>query len=66
MIERAADKILGMIDDVRWTKNEIDYLAWQLVQKSNKPMLRRLIQLSSSIIIYKEEMTRDENDDTLW
>jgi hypothetical protein len=66
MIERVADKILAMIDDVRWSHHDIDYLAWQLVQKSNRPMLRRLVDLSVAIIQHNDNMIKDEDDNTLW
>lgn len=55
MIERLATKILAMIDDVRMTRQDIDYLAWQLVYQSPRPMRKRILILAESITYHHEQ-----------
>lgn len=55
MIERLATKILGLIDDVRMTRQDIDYLAWQIVYQSPKPMRKRVLILAESITYHHEQ-----------
>jgi hypothetical protein len=66
MMERVATRILDALDDVRWTKHEMDYLAWVLVHRSPQPMRRRLMHLSDAMIRHNYEMTEDVDDDTLF
>jgi hypothetical protein len=65
-MQRTANKILAILDDIRWTKHEVDYLAWNLVQNAPKPMLRRLDYLASAIVQYRYEIEEEHNDDTLF
>lgn len=63
MMERLAAKILALIDDVRYTYRDMDYLAWQIVQQSPRPMIKRVRYLAQAIIMHLEEM--DNEDDTV-
>jgi hypothetical protein len=68
MIERVATKILAMIDDVRWSRHELDYLAWQIVTQSPRPMRRRIAILADAITFHINN-DNEENDygaDTLF
>lgn len=65
MIEKVADKILDMLDNVRWTKHEIDYLAWSIVNKSSAPIMRRVVYLSNRII-HHHNTFQESTDDTLF
>lgn len=61
MMERLATKILTLIDDVRMTTYDLDYLAWQLVYQSPKPMQKRLLILADAII-HHHHTIKEEND----
>lgn len=66
-MERIAKRILDMLDDVRLTKNDLDYLAWHLVYHAPKPMQRRLVILADAIIHHNYTITEEnDNDDTLF
>jgi hypothetical protein len=66
-MERLATRILGMLDDVRWTVHDIEYLGWQLVYQSPKPMQKRLAILADSIMVNQEKMDREcEGQNGLW
>jgi hypothetical protein len=55
MMERLATKILGLLDDVRLTTHDIDYLAWQLIYQAPKPMQKRLVILADAILHHHHE-----------
>lgn len=61
-MERIAQKIIALIDDVRWSSHDIDYLAWQIVSLSPKPMLRRVVYLAEAIIFHNQQMQEEHND----
>lgn len=63
MIERVATKILTMIDDVRWSRHELDYLAWQIVSQSSKPMRRRIAILADAITYHINNDDEETNND---
>lgn len=63
MIERVATKILTMIDDVRWSRHELDYLAWQLVYQSPKPMRKRIAILADAITFHINNDSEEINND---
>ena len=66
-MERVAAKILAAIDDVRWTIHDIEYLGWQLVYQSPKPMQKRLAVLADSIMTSQAKMDEQlEGQDELW
>lgn len=54
-MERLATRILGLLDDIRLTHQDIDYLAWQLIYQAPKPMQKRLIILADAIIFHHNE-----------
>lgn len=54
-MERIAQKILAMLDDVRWTVRDLDYLGWQLVYQSPKPMRKRIVILAEAITFHHEQ-----------
>lgn len=62
MIERIATKILAMIDDVRMTTHDIDYLGWQIVYQSPKPMRKRIAILADAITHYLNTPEENDND----
>lgn len=49
-MEKVALKILGILSDVRFTTQDLDYLAWQLVYQAPKPMQKRLLIIADGII----------------
>jgi len=49
-MERLATKMLALLDDIRLTHQDIDYLAWQLIYQAPKPMQKRLLILADAII----------------
>lgn len=55
MIERVASKILDMLDNVRWTTHDLDYLAWQLVYQSSRPMRKRIVILAEAITFHHQQ-----------
>jgi len=66
-MDRVATKILALIDDVRLTVNDIEYLGWQLVYQSPKPMQKRLAVLADSMIHSQAKMDEQmEGQDGLW
>jgi hypothetical protein len=65
-MERVAAKILTMLDDVRWTVNDIEYLGWQMVYQSPKPMQKRLAVLADSMMTSQAKMDECEGQDGLW
>lgn len=50
MMEKLATKILALLDDLRLTTQDIDYLAWQLIYQAPKPMQKRLVILADAIL----------------
>jgi hypothetical protein len=68
-MERIAQKILTMLDDVRWTHRDLDYLGWQLVHLSHKPMRKRLLIIAEAITFHHNEELREDahyEQDTLF
>jgi hypothetical protein len=61
-MERLARKIIDMLDDVRMTKNDLDYLAWHLIWQAPKPMQKRMVFLADAIIRHNYEI-EETNDD---
>ena len=61
-MERMAMKILDLLDDVRMTKPDLDYLAWHLVYQAPKPMQRRLVILADAILHHNYTITEDNDD----
>lgn len=60
-MERLATKILGLLDDVRLTTHDIDYLAWQLIYQAPKPMQKRLVILADAILHHHSQ--KDYHDE---
>jgi len=60
-MEKVASKILGILSDVRFTTQDLDYLAWQLVYQAPKPMQKRLLILADSII-HHHSMQKETDD----
>ena len=54
-MERIAQKILAMLDDVRWTNRDLDYLGWQLVYQSPRPMRKRILILAEAITFHHQQ-----------
>ena len=54
-MERIAQKILAMLDDIRWTNRDLDYLGWQLVYQSPRPMRKRILILAEAITFHHEQ-----------
>ena len=67
-MERLAQKILTMLDDVRWTNRDIDYLGWQIVYQSPRPMRRRIAILADAITFHinNDNEDNDYGADTLF
>lgn len=63
MMEKLALKILGLLDDVRYTTRDLDYLAWQLVYQAPKPMQKRLVILADAILFHHNDIKEQANDD---
>jgi len=60
-MEKLATKILGMIDDIRITHQDIDYLAWQMIYQAPKPMQKRLLILADALIFHHSQQKENEN-----
>lgn len=60
-MERLATKILGLLDDIRLTNHDIDYLAWQLIYQAPKPMQKRLVILADAILHHHSQ--KDYHDE---
>jgi hypothetical protein len=65
-MERVANKILSMLDDVRWSPHDIEYLAWQMVYQSPKSMQKRLAVLADGLMQSQAKMDEQEEQDGLW
>lgn len=65
-MEKIAMKILALLDDVRYTKQDVDYLAWQLIYQAPKPMQKRLVILADAILIHNHQMQEQDNDNYLF
>lgn len=61
-MEKIALKILALLDDVRLTAQDIDYLAWQLVYQAPRPMQKRLIILADAILHHHHTIKEQDND----
>ena len=61
-MEKLALKILDLLDDVRYTVRDLDYLAWQLVYQAPKPMQKRLVILADAIIHHHHEIQEQDDD----
>ena len=61
-MERLALKILDLLDDVRLTTHDIDYLAWQLIYQAPKPMQKRLVILADAILFHHTH--KDDHDNS--
>lgn len=59
-MERIAQKILTMLDDVRWTVRDLDYLGWQLVYQSPKPMRKRIVILAEAITFHHQQQLAED------
>ena len=62
-MEKIALKILALLDDVRLTTRDLDYLAWQLVYQAPRPMQKRLIILADAILFHHNDIIKEQNDD---
>ena len=65
-MEKIADKILDLIDDVRWTKHELDYLAWTLINQSPAPLRRRVQYLGERLIHHHNTTEEHHEQDRLF
>lgn len=61
-MEKIALRILALLDDVRLTTKDIDYLAWQLVYQAPKPMQKRLIILADAILHHHHTIKEQDDD----
>lgn len=61
-MEKVATKILGILADVRFTTQDLDYLAWQLVYQAPKPLQKRLLIIADGIIHHHSIQKENEND----
>lgn len=59
-MERIAQKILAMLDDIRWTNRDLDYLGWQLVYQSPRPMRKRILILAEAITFHHQQELEDD------
>lgn len=60
-MERLATKILALIDDVRWSRHDIDYLAWQIVYQSPRGIRKRVAILADAITFHVNN-DKEDND----
>ncbi len=63
-MERLATKILTIIDDVRWSRQDIDYLAWQIVYQSPRAIRKRIAILADAITFYINNDEEEASDGT--
>jgi hypothetical protein len=62
MMEKVATKILGILSDLRFTHQDIDYLAWQMIYQAPKPMQKRLLILADALIFHHAQQKENDND----
>lgn len=62
-MERLATRILGLISDVRFTQRDIEYLAWQMVSQSPRPMLARVKTFGEFLVFHANELETDNGND---
>jgi hypothetical protein len=60
-MERLATKILTLIDDIRWSRHDLDYLAWQIVYQSPRPIRKRVAILAEAITFHINN-DKEDND----
>ena len=61
-MQRLAEKIITLIDDVRMTNHDLDALAWNLINLSPQPMQKRLAILAENITYYNARYQEKYND----
>jgi hypothetical protein len=60
MMEKTALKIIALIDSIRHTDHDMEYLAWYMVYNSHRPMRERLVILAKAILKHDFDLKEED------